>query len=135
MTKLAKEELGDPCRVDMIYSFPMDPHTLSESNWTLQAYIHSLQSHSEKVCGSIGFDCQEFGVTWCNFVVQGNYNNGSGSSLDCRHCGPRAQDMVLSIPNTPCMAYLHTLGWLKSGSMYTIHTSPMECLAIAIGPI
>ena len=28
--------------------------TFSEGNWTLQAYINSLQSPSQKVCGSIG---------------------------------------------------------------------------------
>ena len=32
----------------------MDPHTFSEGNWVPQAYINSLQSPSEKVCGSIG---------------------------------------------------------------------------------
>ena len=34
---------------------PMDPHTFSEGNWVPQACINSLQSPSEKVCGSIGF--------------------------------------------------------------------------------
>ena len=32
----------------------MDPHTFSEGNWVPQAYINSLHSPSEKVCGSIG---------------------------------------------------------------------------------
>ena len=35
-------------------TFPMDPHTFSKGNWTLQAYINSLQSPSQKVCGPIG---------------------------------------------------------------------------------
>ena len=34
--------------------YPLDPHTFSEGNWTLQAYINSLQSPPQKVCGSIG---------------------------------------------------------------------------------
>ena len=37
------------------FGTPMDPHTFSEGNWTLQAYINSLQSPSQKVCGSIGY--------------------------------------------------------------------------------
>ena len=34
----------------------MDPHTFSEGSWASQAYINRLQSPSEKVCGSIGFN-------------------------------------------------------------------------------
>ena len=38
----------------------MDPHTFSEGHWTLQAYINSLQSPSQKVCGSIGIAITDF---------------------------------------------------------------------------
>ena len=38
------------------FGFPMDPDTFSEGMWALQAYINSLQSPSQKVCGSIGIE-------------------------------------------------------------------------------
>ena len=42
------------CQTDSSFKTPTDPHTFSEGIWALQAYINSLQSPSQRVCGSIG---------------------------------------------------------------------------------
>ena len=49
---------------------PMDPHTFSEGMWALQAYINSLQSPSQKACGSIGRRLHQDGAGLSKFHFQ-----------------------------------------------------------------
>ena len=61
---------------------PMDPHTFSEGNWTLQAYINSLQSPSRKVCGWIHRDSKS---------AVGSVNNSNNTTLNCQGRSPSNQ--------------------------------------------
>ena len=99
MERLWEERVAPcECLTERIKSTATFSATFSEGNWTLQAYINSLQSPSQKACGSIG--CIIKGGMMATSLLLQHVHDRLGSQTHARCiCGPSEKDRYATLSN------------------------------------